>query len=67
MKIIYHYYNICNLLSSSDTLLGLLFKYSEIYDLLFYFIILLKCLIDILFIDILLLFLYEVNSYKFTS
>jgi len=35
-----------------------------IYDLWFYFIILLKYLIGILFIDILLLFLYEVDSYE---
>ena len=43
-----------------------LFKYPEFYDLLFCFIILLKCLISMLFINILLLFLYEVNSYEFT-
>ena len=40
-----------------------LFKYCEIYDLLLCFNILLKWLIVMLFIDILLLFLYEVYSY----
>ena len=42
-------------------------KYCEIYDLLFYFIVSLKCLINILFIYILLLFLYEVDSNESTS
>ena len=44
-----------------------LFKYCKIHDLLFYFIILLKYLIGMSFINILLLFLYEVNSYESTS
>jgi len=67
MRMIYHYYNVYKLLSSGDILLLDLFKYFELYDLLFYFIILLKCLISMLFIDILLLFLYEVDSYESTS
>ena len=64
IRIIYHYYNIYKLLSSNDALLDCLFKYCEIYDLLFCFIILLKCLIGMLFIDSLLLILYEVDSYE---
>jgi len=67
MGMIYHYYNIYKLLSSSNALLDCLFKYCEIYDLLFCFIILLKYLIDMLFIDNLLLILYEVDSYELTS
>ena len=67
MRMIYHYYNLYKLLSSGDVLLTWLFKYSELYDVLFYFIILLKCLISMLFIDILLLFLYEVDFYEFSS
>ena len=67
MRMIYHYYNIYKLLSSSDVLLLDLFKYSEFYDLLFCFIIMLKYLTSMLFIDILLLFLYEVDSYESTS
>ena len=55
---LYHYYNIYK---------TWLFKYYEIYYLIFYFIILLKYLIGMLFIDILLLFLYEVYSYESTS
>ena len=54
------------LLSSSNALLDLVIKYCEIYGLLFCFVMLLKCLIGMLFIGILLLFLYEVDSHEST-